>query len=78
MDTDQKAKALVRRFEYESQALHRIQREWLEREIAALLRASALKSNLKPLNSSSEHFDPDDPIDGPVDLAHQQPIKPPA
>jgi len=34
------AKDLVRRFEMESMALHKIQREWLEREIAKLLAAS--------------------------------------
>jgi hypothetical protein len=31
------AKALVHRFEHESMALHRIQRKWLESEIAGLL-----------------------------------------
>jgi len=31
------ARELVRRFEHESMALHKTQREWLEREIAKLL-----------------------------------------
>ena len=38
---DEHAKAFVRRFEMESMALHRSQREWLEREIAKLLRVAA-------------------------------------
>jgi hypothetical protein len=37
MTPTEKAKALVRRFEMETMALHRIQREWLEREIEKLL-----------------------------------------
>jgi hypothetical protein len=41
-DPDEAAKALVHRFEMESMALHRIQREWLEREIAKLLTTAIL------------------------------------
>lgn len=40
MNPDEAAKALVHRFEMESMALHKIQREWLEREIAKLLAAA--------------------------------------
>lgn len=40
MSPDKAAKELVHRFEMESMALHRIQREWLEREIAKLLATS--------------------------------------
>jgi len=38
---DHAAKVLVNRFEMESMALHKIQRAWLEREIAQLYRTNA-------------------------------------
>lgn len=38
---DHAAKAMVCRFEMESMALHKIQRSWLEREIAQLYRTAA-------------------------------------